>query len=102
MEGARRSDPRRALVAAFCGACQATAAVRVSLRRATSAVAAAPNSSTIGGAGTGAGGPPLDPVLPNPLELPHKEPLELELEFDDALELPEPLDPFDDQPPLDG
>ncbi|MGL4302219.1 MAG: hypothetical protein ACRCS5_05880 [Sphingomonas sp.] len=32
--------------------------------RATSAAAAAPNSRTIGGAGTGAGGPPLDPVLP--------------------------------------
>ncbi|WP_353205761.1 hypothetical protein [Sphingomonas sp.] len=32
--------------------------------RATNAAAAAPNSSTIGGAGTGAGGPPLDPVLP--------------------------------------
>ena len=100
MEGAGRSDPRRALVAAFFGVCQATAAVRVSLRRATSAVAAAPNSSTIGGAGTGAGGPPLDPVLPDPLELPHEEPLELEL--DNPLELPEPLDPFDDQLPLDG
>jgi hypothetical protein len=32
--------------------------------RPTSAAAAAPNSSTIGGAGTGAGGPPLDPVEP--------------------------------------
>lgn len=32
--------------------------------RATSAAAAAPNRMTIGGAGTGAGGPPLDPVLP--------------------------------------
>jgi len=37
--------------------------------RATKAAAAAPNSRTIGGAGTGAGGPPLDPVLP-PVELP--------------------------------
>jgi len=32
--------------------------------RATRAAAAAPNSRIIGGAGTGAGGPPLDPVLP--------------------------------------
>ena len=37
--------------------------------RATSAAAAAPNNRTIGGAGTGAGGPPVDPVLPLP-ELP--------------------------------
>lgn len=37
--------------------------------RATRAAAAAPNSNTIGGAGTGAGGPPLDPVLPWPLLL---------------------------------
>lgn len=37
--------------------------------RATKAAAAAPNRSTIGGAGTGAGGPPLDPLLPElPLE----------------------------------
>ncbi|MEN2790742.1 hypothetical protein ABC974_13970 [Sphingomonas oligophenolica] len=34
--------------------------------RATRAAAAAPNSRIIGGAGTGAGGPPLDPVLPWP------------------------------------
>ncbi|MFA5968076.1 MAG: hypothetical protein WC816_02315 [Sphingomonas sp.] len=32
--------------------------------RATSALAAAPNSSTIGGAGTSAGGPPVDPLVP--------------------------------------
>lgn len=32
--------------------------------RATRAAAAAPKRMTIGGAGTGAGGPPLDPVLP--------------------------------------
>jgi hypothetical protein len=32
--------------------------------RATRAAAAAPNRRTIGGAGTGAGGPPLDPVEP--------------------------------------
>lgn len=36
----------------------------ISRLRPTSAAAAAPNSSTIGGAGTGAGGPPLDPVEP--------------------------------------
>ncbi|MES2044912.1 MAG: hypothetical protein V4475_13645 [Pseudomonadota bacterium] len=46
--------------------------------RATSAAAAAPNSRTIGGAGTGAGGPPVEPVLP-------LEPL---------------LPPFELQPPL--
>ncbi|WP_375394113.1 hypothetical protein [uncultured Sphingomonas sp.] len=33
-------------------------------RRMTSAAAAAPNSRTIGGAGTGAGLPPLEPELP--------------------------------------
>jgi hypothetical protein len=52
--------------------------------RATSAAAAAPNSNTIGGAGTGAGGPPDEPV--DPFEPPWW-----------------PLDvqpPFDDQPPL--
>ena len=49
---------------------QAAIAVGLAKRlRATSAAAAAPNSSTIGGAGTGAGGPPDDPVLPEP-ELP--------------------------------
>ena len=32
-------------------------------RRATSAAAAAPNSRTLGGAGTGAGSPLLDPLL---------------------------------------
>ena len=43
--------------------------------RATSAAAAAPNSMIIGGAGTGAGAPPVDPLLP---ELPALlEPLEL-------------------------
>jgi hypothetical protein len=52
--------------------------------RATSAAAAAPNSRTIGGAGTGAGGPPLDPVLPllpwPPLEL--HQPFELHPPFE--------------------
>ncbi|WP_231420308.1 hypothetical protein [Sphingomonas sp. Leaf205] len=38
-----------------------TAAGFANRLRATSAAAAAPNSNTIGGAGTGAGGPPLDP-----------------------------------------
>ena len=53
-----------------CDADQAVTVVGLAKRlRATSAAAAAPNSSTIGGAGTGAGGPPLDPVLPEP-ELP--------------------------------
>ncbi len=57
--------------------------------RATKAAAAAPNRSTIGGAGTGAGGPPVDPVLP-PVEpvLPPVEP---------PLLLQPPVEP---QPPL--
>lgn len=90
-----------------CAGSQAACATLVSFLRPTSAAAAAPNSRTIGGAGTGAGGPPLDPVLPDPLELPDDEPLELpeeeplELPDDDPLELPEPLDPFDDQPPFE-
>jgi hypothetical protein len=47
--------------------------------RATSAAAAAPNSRTIGGAGTGAGGPPVDPVLPlDPLLPPLEPPFELQ------------------------
>jgi hypothetical protein len=50
---------------------QAASTVRLAKRlRATSAAAAAPKSRTIGGAGTGAGGPPLDPVLPWPPLLP--------------------------------
>lgn len=60
--------------------------------RATRAAAAAPNNRTIGGAGTGAGGPPLEPVLPlEPLE-----PLEPLLPLDPL----EPLLPFELQPPL--
>jgi hypothetical protein len=43
------------------------AQARASLRRATSAAAAAPNRTIIGGAGTGV--PPLDPPLEPPLEL---------------------------------
>lgn len=44
---------------------QPVAAVRfVSRLRPTSAAAAAPNRSTIGGAGTGAGSPPVEPVAP--------------------------------------
>lgn len=42
----------------------AGAAERASRLRATSAAAAAPNNSTIGGAGTGVGVPPVDPVMP--------------------------------------
>ncbi len=78
--------------------------------RATRAAAAAPNSNTIGGAGTGAGWPPLDPVLPellalvllalldalDPLELPD-DPL-----LPDDPELPdEPLLPLELQPPVE-
>jgi hypothetical protein len=44
---------------------QAVAATFFASRlRATSALAAAPNSRTMGGAGTSAGGPPVDPVAP--------------------------------------
>ncbi len=68
--------------------------------RATSAAAAAPNSRTIGGAGTGAGGPPVDPVLPDPL-------LEaLDALLDALLLADEPLPddallPFELQPPVE-
>ena len=62
-----------------------------SRRRMTRAAAALPNSSTIGGAGTGVGGG----VSP----LPEDEALEADdvLDADDALEADEPLD---DQPSL--
>jgi len=77
--------------------------------RATSAAAAAPNSRTIGGAGTGAGGPPLEPELPDELlELDEDEeldeelldpvelggvsqlPLLVEVELDEVLLVPQP------------
>jgi hypothetical protein len=65
--------------------------------RATSAAAAAPNSITIGGAGTGAGGPPLDPMPDDdPLELPDEELLELDEPLDDPDD-----DPLEDQPPVE-
>jgi hypothetical protein len=69
--------------------------------RATSAAAAAPNNSTIGGAGTGAGGPPVDPVLPDPL-LDALEALDA-LDALDALEalLPDALLPFELHPPVE-
>ena len=52
------------------GVRQAAVAAGLAKRlRATIAAAAAPNSRIIGGAGTGAGGPPDEPVLPEP-ELP--------------------------------
>ena len=54
--------------------------------RATSAAAAPPNRNTIGGAGTGAGGPPDDPVEP----LLPCQPLEPQL-LDE-------LQPLDDEP----
>jgi hypothetical protein len=56
--------------------------------RATSAAAAAPNSSTMGGAGTGAGVPPFDPELP-PLD----DEDELELDDEEELDEDELLDP---------
>ena len=59
--------------------------------RATSAAAAAPKSRTIGGAGTGAGGPPLEPVLPLP---PPFEPCQPPFELQPPLLLhPALLDP---------
>lgn len=67
---------------------QAVAAFVAARLRATSAAAAAPNSRIIGGAGTGAGGPPDDPVLPE--ELPDEL---LELDEDDDPELLPPDDP---------
>ncbi|WP_332743350.1 hypothetical protein [Sphingomonas sp. ZB1N12] len=57
--------------------------------RATSAAAAAPNSNTIGGAGTGAGGPPLDLVLPPELALLALDPLPVE---EDTSPLDPPVD----------
>jgi hypothetical protein len=57
--------------------------------RATIAAAAPPNSRIIGGAGTGAGVPPVDPVEPCP-------PLELQPPFDD--QPPFELQPLDDEP----
>ena len=77
--------------------------------RATSAAAAAPNSSTIGGAGTGAGEPPLDPVEPPELlddELLDDDELDDELPDDPLLPPLPPVelvldDPLEDQPPVD-
>lgn len=79
----------------------ATASRLANRLRATSAAAAAPNSSTIGGAGTGAGGPPVDPVLPDPLleALDALDALDA-LEALDAL-LPEALLPFELHPPVE-
>ncbi|OQW43536.1 MAG: hypothetical protein A4S12_04670 [Proteobacteria bacterium SG_bin5] len=79
---------------AHATAYSAVAALRLAKRpRATSAAAAAPNSSTIGGAGTGVGpsggGPPELPVLPEADELA----LDAEDELDeDALVLQPTLD----------
>ena len=69
--------------------------------RATSAAAAAPNNSTMGGAGTGDGLPLDPPVEPEP---------ELDEEELDELELDDPpippvldvlLEPFELNPPVD-
>lgn len=63
--------------------------------RATSAAAAAPNSSTIGGAGTGVGpsggGPPELPVLPD-------DEAELALDAEDELDEALVLQPTLDEP----
>lgn len=72
--------------------------------RATSAAAAAPNSSIIGGAGTGAGLPldPLDP--PDELELDEEDELD-ELELDDEPPMPPVLlvldEPLELNPPVE-
>ncbi|MDQ0837457.1 hypothetical protein [Sphingomonas faeni] len=73
--------------------------------RATSAAAAAPNSNTIGGAGTGAGGRPLDPVLPPELALLVLDPLPVE-EDTSPVDPPNaeetlPLDPPVEDPPVE-
>ena len=65
-----------------------------SRRRTTRAAAAAPNSRTIGGAGTGVGLPLLDPLL-----LPEDDEDELLLD-DELLELELELLPFELQPLL--
>jgi len=57
--------------------------------RATIAAAAPPNKKIIGGAGTGAGVPPVEPVEPCP-------PVELQPPFDD--QPPLELQPLDDEP----
>lgn len=57
------------------------------------AAAAPPNSRSIGGAGTGAGVPPVEPVEPDDPLLP---PFELQPPFDD--QPPVELQPFDDEP----
>ena len=60
-----------------------------SLRRATSVAAAAPNRSSIGGAGTSTGGvPPLELVPPDD-ELEVDDEVEDELEVDELVELDE-------------
>lgn len=59
---------------------------RARRRRATSPAAAAPNRITIGGAGTGAGVPLLDPGVPG---------------LQPCLHPPLDQPPFDDQPPLE-
>jgi hypothetical protein len=70
--------------------------------RATSADAAAPNSSTIGGAGTGVGGPPLE-VEP-PLEELVLDDEEVEEEVDELDEVDQsilPLDEVEDEDEVD-
>ncbi|MEJ7926460.1 hypothetical protein WG908_06790 [Sphingobium sp. AN641] len=86
---------RSALLAARPGKDQAACLALPNLRRATSAAAAAPNSRTIGGAGTSV--PPLE-ELPPELELLD----ELDEELDVLLEpLDDPVLPKLDDPPDD-
>lgn len=81
--------------------------------RTTSAPAAAPNSSSIGGAGTGVGGVPLDPELPEleggfqpdevdqPLDVEDDVLLEVEVDEDtspdDEVEVDEDTSPDEDE-----
>lgn len=66
--------------------------------RATRAAAAAPNSRTIGGAGTGDGPPELPPWLDEPWPEEPRLLLFQPLEPCQPLELLQPLDPFELEP----
>ncbi len=73
-------------------------ALRAKRLRATSAAAAAPNSSTIGGAGTSAGAPLEEPVEPPvdvpPLEVPPVDAPPVDVEDEVLVLNPWLLDPY--------
>ncbi len=73
---------------------QAASGFRANRLRATSAAAAAPNSSTIGGAGTGAGEPLDDPVDPLDEPVEPLDPVDPLLEDDVLVLKPWLLDPY--------